>query len=93
MFYIRQRGVGTMAMELSGLTSGVMNPDEFSLVQEVYDTISSETWFVSSPAKRQQFAAYVLSVYRRGVSDPTRLWSQCRAAAAVQFVEPGHNPD
>lgn len=65
--------------------TGIIMPEELSVVQRVFSNIASEDWFTSSADRRDQFAAYILDAYRNGVTDPYSLALQCRSRALVQF--------
>jgi len=64
--------------------TGIMVPEELSVVQRAISDIASEDWFTNSGDRRDQFAAYILD-YRNGVTDPHSLALQCRSRALVKF--------
>jgi hypothetical protein len=70
-------------------TSGILMPEEVALVQDVYSKISSEDWFTRSPERREQFAGFVIDLYRRGVHDRDNLVAQSRSEALALFGNGG----
>ena len=73
-----------MSFRTSGLSEGVLLPEELRLVQDVYKRISREGLLSNSPDEQHKFAAYVMKAYFRGVIEPERLYRFCRAAAKAK---------
>jgi hypothetical protein len=66
--------------------SGVFRPEEFELVKQVFDQITSEDWFTHSEKRREQFASLLLDAYQNGLTDPFELKTLSRAAARELFA-------
>jgi len=64
---------------------GVFRPDEFEVVKQVFDSVTSEGWFTHSEKRREQFASYLLEAYQNGLTDPFELKTLSRAAARELF--------
>jgi hypothetical protein len=75
-----------MSFHTSHFASGVMLPDEINHVQDVYDRIVALSWVSDDAKARERLARYVLSMYRRGLSDREKLYELCLMAARVQFA-------
>jgi len=69
--------------------TGIIAPEELDVLQNVYSSISPEDWFTCSKDRREQFASYVIELYRSGVCDPRSLALQCRSLALVRFGNGG----
>lgn len=65
---------------------GVLRPEQFEGVRQVFDSITSEDWFTQSEKRREQFATYLLDAYRNGLTDPFELRTLGRAAARERFA-------
>jgi hypothetical protein len=65
---------------------GVFRPEQFDVVKQVFDSVTSETWFSHSEKRREQFATYLLDAYQNGLTDPFELRTLCRAAARERFA-------
>jgi hypothetical protein len=64
---------------------GVFRPEEFEVVKQVFDSVTSEEWFSRSEKRREQFASYLLEAYQNGLTDPFELKTLSRAAAREIF--------
>jgi hypothetical protein len=64
---------------------GVFEPEEFEIVRQVFDSVTSEAWFSRSEKRREQFATYLLEAYQNGLTDPFELKTLSRAAAREIF--------
>lgn len=69
--------------------AGVVTPDEFEMVQNVYSDIASQDWFTRSDERREQFAVLVLDLFRQGVIEREALLAQCRSIAEESFGNGG----
>lgn len=69
-----------------GSSSGVFRPEEFEVVKQVFESVTSEEWFIRSEKRREQFATYLLDAYRNGLTDPFELRTLGRAAARERFA-------
>jgi hypothetical protein len=69
---------------------GILLPEQFVLVNRVFQHISSEPWFTDTGEDRERFAAYVIHIYGRGLVDPEKLASFCTAVAHHRFAKPGY---
>lgn len=67
---------------------GILRPEEFFTVRNVYARIVSEPWVTKDLIVQAQFARYVLRMYSRGMRDPERLFRLCLIAAKYKLVEP-----
>ena len=67
-------------------SKGVFRPEQFEVVKQVYDAVTSEEWFTHSEKRREQFASYLLEAYRNGLTDPFELRTLSRAAARERFA-------
>lgn len=65
---------------------GVFRPDEFAVVKQVFESVTSETWFTHSEKRREQFATYLLDAYQNGLTDPFELRTLGRAAARERYA-------
>lgn len=65
---------------------GVFRPEEFDVVKQVFDSVTSEEWFTHSEKRREQFASYLLEVYQNGLTDPFELKTLSRAAARERYA-------
>ena len=65
---------------------GVFRPEEFDVVRQVFDAVTSEAWFTRSEKRREQFAVYLLEAYQHGLTDPFELKTLSRAAARELFA-------
>jgi hypothetical protein len=65
---------------------GVFRPEQFEVVKQVYDSVTSEAWFIHSEKRREQFATYLLDAYKNGLTDPFELRTLGRAAARERFA-------
>lgn len=68
------------------LNKGVFRPDEFDVVKQVFESVTSEVWFTRSEKRREQFAIYLLDAYQNGLTDPFELRTLGRAAARERFA-------
>ena len=66
--------------------NGVFHPEQFDVVKQVFDSVTSETWFTRSEKRREQFATYLLDAYQNGLTDPFELRTLSRAAARERFA-------
>jgi hypothetical protein len=66
-------------------SAGVFRPDEFEMVKQVFDSVTSEAWFTRSEKRREQFATYLLGAYQNGLTDPFELKTLGRAAARARY--------
>ncbi|MGV3549552.1 hypothetical protein [Rhizobium sp.] len=66
--------------------SGAFRPDEFELVKQVFESVTSEAWFTHSEKRREQFAIYLLDAYQNGLKDPFELRTLGRAAARERYA-------
>lgn len=64
---------------------GVFRPEQFDVVKQVFDAVTSEDWFTPSQKRREQFATYLLDAYQNGLTDPFELRTLGRAAARERF--------
>ncbi|OWW00122.1 hypothetical protein ATY81_25355 [Rhizobium sp. R72] len=64
---------------------GVFEPTDLRIIQEVYDRMASEPWFSDGVSYREEFARYVLGMYRRGLVIPEKLEALCKIAAWKKF--------
>lgn len=69
--------------------TGILMPEQFDIVHQVFADISSEDWFTRSEERREQFAIFILDLYRSGVCDPHILSLRCRSYALVRFGNGG----
>lgn len=67
-------------------TTGVFRPEQFEVVKQVFESVTSEAWFTHSEKRREQFAAYLLDAYRHGLTDPFELRTLGRAAARERYA-------
>ena len=65
--------------------AGVLRPEEFEVVKQIFDSVTSEAWFANSERRREQFATYLLEAYQNGLTDPFELRTLSRAAARERF--------
>ncbi|CUX68078.1 CheY-like receiver domain-containing protein (modular protein) [Agrobacterium tumefaciens str. Kerr 14] len=72
-------------MGSSRLPECVMQPDELRLVQIIFDRIAAQSWFSRKIADREQFALYILRMYRRGLVVPEKLEAVCTLAAQKYY--------
>lgn len=63
----------------------VLQPEDISVVQAVYDRIVVEPCFSSGAVHREQLARYMLKMYNRGLVIPDALEGLCRIAAREKF--------
>ncbi len=76
----------------TSLIDGMFDDDDLAIMQRVFDSVTSEPWFTSHADKREEFAIYVMRLYRRGLVQPDRLEGVCRAAAKTKFARRGSFP-
>jgi len=62
------------------LAYAVFERSEIDVVQSVFSRIVKEPWFSSGAVHREQFALYVLKMYKRGLVIPEALEALCRVA-------------
>jgi hypothetical protein len=67
-------------------TEGVFSPEQFEVVKQVFDSVTSEAWFTHSEKRREQFAVYLLDAYKNGLTDPFELKTLGRAAARERYA-------
>lgn len=65
---------------------GVFHPEQFDVVKQVFDSVTSEKWFTRSERRREQFASYLMDAYQNGLTDPFELKTLSRAAARERFA-------
>jgi CheY-like chemotaxis protein len=75
-----------MQLLLRHLTAGVLAPPELLLLQNIFDEICAEAWFPRDVEARRDFAAYILTQYRRGLVAPDRLAAFAIIAARQKFA-------
>jgi hypothetical protein len=79
-------GTWRLAMDFpKEANKGVFRPEQFNVVKQVFDSVTSEDWFTHSEKRREQFATYLLEAYRNGLTDPFELKTLSRAAARERF--------
>ena len=66
--------------------AGVFHPEQFAVVKQVFDSVTSEEWFTPSEKRREQFAMYLFDAYQNGLTDPFELKTLSRAAARERFA-------
>lgn len=70
-----------MSFRTDRTSPGVLMPEELRIVERVFKRIVLQSWFTRAPSDQQQFAAYVIRTYFRGLTDPDLLYDFCLAAA------------
>ena len=67
------------------LSHGIFEPQDLAVVQAVYDRVSEEPWFATAPEEQDDFAAYIVRMYARGLVLPDRLEALCRLSARRRY--------
>ncbi len=70
------------------LSHGILGSEDLKIVQDVFERVSSEPWFTLQDDQRDEFARYILRMYRRGVVIPEKLEALCLIAAKTHFSSP-----
>jgi ribosomal protein L19 len=65
---------------------GILYPDEFAILRDVYSEIVAEDWFSAGEEQRQRFAAYVVRRHQSGTTDPIALLAVCQTVARERFA-------
>lgn len=65
---------------------GVLRPEDLSIIRNVYDRVVSGPWVTADPRTREQFAAFVVKSYQRGMCHPDKLLQFCQVAARQQLA-------
>jgi hypothetical protein len=76
-----------MNMNMNTVAAGVLRPDEFTVVSSVFREIVSEPWFSRCPDQQQQFAAQLITSYRKGSIEPRELRRVCIEIARERFAD------
>lgn len=69
-------------MPFTGL---VMLPQEMEVVQDVFNAVVREPWFLRTTSNDKEFAEFVLRAYRAGITDRDHLLIYCHEAAVLRF--------
>jgi CheY-like chemotaxis protein len=72
---------------------GVFQPEEIAIMRSIYGRIVENEWFSSMPGKREEFARYLISMYRRGLVVPGKLEALCLVVARQRFSEASPKTD
>lgn len=75
-----------MSFRTEKFSPGILLPEELSMVQGVFKSISGQPWFSPSPEAQREFAAYVIETYLRGMTDAQKLQAFCIAAARARYA-------
>lgn len=76
--------MGNFRISLS--SHGVLTSDQLSSIETVFKRIVLQPWFSPSLQDKQQFGAYVLQAYFRGMVDTEKLYDLCLAAAKSRYT-------
>lgn len=49
--------------------NGLFTSEEFAILQEAFDELLSQPWFVFDPHRRKEIATFIIEMYRRGAID------------------------
>jgi hypothetical protein len=74
-------------LELQEARSGI-RPQEFALLAAIYKTAVMAPWFSRDEQQRKQFARYVITTFREGMTDPYELKAHCMDVAKQRFSQP-----
>ncbi len=67
------------------LVEGVLQPDEIANLQKIFDAVIAEPWFDLTDVNREAFAAELIRLYRRGVTDVDKLHHLASLTANAHF--------
>lgn len=48
---------------------GPLTSAEFAILEEAFDELLSQPWFVFDPDRREEIARFIIEMYRRGTID------------------------
>lgn len=71
---------------LRHLTAGAFSPADLALLRNIFDNISAKPWFPGDEETRREFAAFIISRYRRGLVEPEKLAAFALVAARQKFA-------
>ena len=66
---------------------GILQSDEFQVVQDVFKKIVAEPWFSRDIKRQQQFGAFVIRAYQSGSTDTGKLYDY-RTRRLLSFQPP-----
>ena len=69
---------------------GILSPEEFNIVKDIYKQIVREPWFAKDIARQHQFGGYVIRAYQSGITEPGKLYDLCARTAQTSFSETEH---
>ncbi len=72
-------------MVFRDLSRDILGSQDLKIVRDVFERVSSEPWFTAHAEKRDEFARYVVRMYRKGVVIPDKLEALCLTAAKERF--------
>jgi hypothetical protein len=61
--------------------SGVMSGAELEEVQQVFDRVRSQPWFLCDDANELELGSYLLHLYSYGIRDANLLYETCARSA------------
>lgn len=64
-------------MVFRDLSRDILGSQDLKIVRDVFERVSSEPWFTAHAEKRDEFARYVVRMYRKGVVIPDKLEAVC----------------
>lgn len=67
------------------LIEGVLQPDEIANLQKIFDAVIGQPWFHLTEMNREAFAAELIRLYRKGVTDFDKLHDLASLTAAAHF--------
>lgn len=74
-------------LELQEAKSG-LGRQQFAILAAIYKTAIMAPWFSRDEAERKQFARYVITTFRDGMTDPYQLKAHCLDVARERFSQP-----
>ena len=64
-----------------GRAWGTLQPEEFSVVQQVFKRIARDAWFKDDIETLNRFGLIVLHTYGSGITDEEQLFARCSDAS------------
>lgn len=64
----------------------ILMPEEVKLLRGICARIASQRWFPDGPNRQERLAAYILSMYLRGLVFPDKLEEVCTLAARLHYA-------
>lgn len=68
--------------------TGMLEPGEFTIVQDVFRRITQDACFRDDSDKKDWLGRFIINAYQRGITDNDRLYRHCLAASSTTAESP-----